>query len=115
MQSEAHNHSRIVENVHCTFAFRPTAEQIAEFLPYVGKRFDLSVVGYGADEQNSGFSVSIPSDLLYLYHGSIQPHITTSLADDGRAVNTGKLSFSPIDSFSVVGTMGLFTETGIIC
>ena len=103
---------KLVNNMHCTFSFRPSDAEAEAFSRLVGKHVALSVTGYGADAENSGFLVDVPSDLQSFYHGSARPHITVSLSENGKAVNTGKLSFSSIDSFSVMGTCGIFSDSG---
>ena len=99
--------ARSIKDMHITYAFMPSSDEVAEFMPYVGKPVSISVNGYGNNGKNSGFSVVLPSDGYYLYRGSKQPHITASLGAEGRAKETGDLAFSAVPSFSVSGTFGI--------
>lgn len=108
--------ARSIKDMHITFAFKPSSEEVAEFMPFVGKPVSISVNGYGNNGKNSGFSVTLPSDGSYLYRGSKQPHITTSLSAEGMAVETGNLSFSAVAPFEVCGTFGIFCDGGeVLC
>ena len=104
--------ARSINNMHVTFAFMPSNEEVAEFMPLVGKPVSISVNGYGNNGKNSGFSVALPSDGSSLYRGSEQPHITTSLGAEGRAVETGSLAFSAVTPFEVRGTFGICYDDG---
>lgn len=104
---------KIVKNIHCTFKFMPTAEEEKEFSSLIGKDICMKIVGYGNDNENSGFSVEIPKELEKIYHGSNQPHITVSLGNNGRAVNTGNLVFRNVEHFNVYGKMGICYDSGV--
>ena len=104
--------ARSIKDMHVTFAFMPSDDEVAEFMPFVGKPVSISVNGYGNNGKNSGFSVALPSDGSYLYRGSKQPHITTSLGAEGRAVETGSLAFSAVAPFEIWGTFGICYDDG---
>ncbi len=40
------------DEIHCTFKYHPANEEI--FNELVGRRFEVYLVGYGSDGQNSG-------------------------------------------------------------
>ncbi len=99
-----------IKNMHITFKYGDIEKYPDEIM---GKEFKVKIVGYGADEKNSGFLVEIPQELKKYYKGSISPHITVSLGEvsgvKGKAVNTSKLDFKPLEkSIEIVGNFGYF-------
>lgn len=99
--------SNVVKNMHITFSFKPTVLFPKEV---VGQRFDIKVIGEGCDGQNHGFLVEIPEELKRYYKGSKQPHITVSLADGAKAVNTSNIEFKTIEPFTISGRVGFYTK-----
>lgn len=105
---------RIYEDLHCTFKFMPKSDEI--FNDIVGKSFELLIVGYGNDGKNSGFQVALPDKLLKYYKNSdkktkelVIPHITVSLSENGKAVDTGKLKFEKLNKpIKIIGKFGFY-------
>ena len=106
--------SKPIQNMHCTFVFRPSRADEIAFNNAIGTYTKLKVIAYGNSGENSGFMVEIPDNLKHLYKGCANPHITVSIADNGRAVNTGYIDFNAIEPFYVCGTLGIYYDTGIV-
>ena len=106
--------SNIIKNPHVTFTYKP--KDVRKDL--LGKPARFRVIGYACDGKNQGLQVevlSIHSSLLSEYGTIKVPHITISVSEDGRPVDTGKLDFKPISvPFEVVGTYGAFTDEGVL-
>lgn len=98
-----------VTHPHITFKFSPNDEQV---LPndIVGKDFNLKVTGYGNDGKNSGFEVELLEEIKKYYDGAKKVHITTTLAEGAKAVDTCNLEFESIDPIDINGKMGLFVK-----
>ncbi len=89
-------------DVHCTFKFKPHSEELFDEL--LNKEFELTLIGYACDGENSGFEVQIPDELKKYYISRdlkrgvpITPHITISLGLNAKPVNTKNLDFIPLD------------------
>lgn len=103
--------SRVIDNPHVTFAFRP-----AEYnYDLIGKLVMLKVVGYACDGKNQGLQVMMEEtsnpEILAEFKKIKNPHITLSTSDDGKPVDTGKMKFEPIDNpFYIMGTYNGFSK-----
>lgn len=102
---------RPIVNPHVTFAFKPT-----EYNPdLIGKLAMLKVVGYACDGKNQGLQVemeesSVP-EILAEFKKIENPHITLSVSNEGKPVDTGKLKFEPIEKpFYIMGTYKGFSK-----
>lgn len=89
------------DQVHCTFKYHPNEDELFDNL--LGKTFEIKLIGYASNGKNSGFEIELPSKLRDYYinydetTGKLKvPHITVSLAEDAKAVNTKKLKFIPL-------------------
>lgn len=106
--------SNIIKNPHVTFTFRPNSVDIS----LLGKPVCFNVTGYACDGKNQGLSVEVSlihAGLSSEYQTIKHPHITISVSEDGKPVDTGKLCFTPIsESFEIVGKYGVFTDTGVL-
>ncbi|PLS18909.1 hypothetical protein CVD28_00475 [Bacillus sp. M6-12] len=98
-------------NQHITFQFRP--EELFP-LSVMNKTFSLMVVGYGNNEENSGFKVALPEELIPYYRGADVIHVTTSLSENGKAMNTRHLNFKAITPFEITGQLGYYTGKEIL-
>lgn len=99
-----------IENMHITFNYGNIQMYPEEIL---NKLYRVKVIGYGADEENSGFFVELPEQLKKYYNNPNAPHITVSLGEvdgiKGQAVNTGYLDYEYLpedEQFEVVGIFG---------
>ena len=94
-----------IEHPHVTFFYHPETVPAAQF----GKAVMLRVVGYGCDGENEAFSVifeDLPKGLAELASAIERPHITLSVSETGKAVNSRDLTFRPITPFLLTGVFG---------
>lgn len=106
---------------HITFKFKPAKEDEELLNSLVGEEVNVYLYNFKQDENNAGFYVAkIESDNKYindLFEYIECPHITTSVSEFGKPVDTYKL-FSkkcPIEEelFVVIkGTFGNFIKPG---
>ena len=60
------NHLEVVnDEIHCTFKYHPTDDET--FNEIVGQEFEIYLIGYGNDGQNSGFEILLPEELKKYY------------------------------------------------
>lgn len=105
--------SREILNPHVTFAYRPEKVPSALF----GQTVTLRAIGYGCDGENEALLVEFVNllDCLKPYAGDIEiPHITLSISESAKAVNSRYLDFKPIMSFSLIGVFGGMDEAGTV-
>lgn len=103
----------IVDSPHVTLVFEP-AEVCEELF---GKLVPFEVIGYGNDGTNEGVLVKlgdIDTELTPVASERTSHHITLSLAGCGRAVDTGKLTFSPIEPLRLEAPYGGCTLDGTV-
>lgn len=100
-----------VSDLHVTFSFKPS-ENLPDYI--IGKTFPIRVIGSGRNENNHGFEVDIPSELDAYYTGAEKKHITVSLSEDGKPLDSKHLDFHPIEPFTVYGTMGYYISKKIV-
>lgn len=107
----------INDEIHCTFKYHPASNEI--FNEIVGKSFDIYLIGYGNDGQNSGFKLLFPDELkkYYINYDEIfqtvlkVPHITASIAKDAIASNTKDLDFKPLEKpIKLTGKFGYWIK-----
>ncbi len=103
------------DKYHCTLKYRPSDEEI--FDSVVGNEVEILLVGYACDGKNSGFEIVLPYDAEryntnYDSEGMLKtPHITASLSEDARAVDTANLDFKPLDKpIAVKGRYGYWIK-----
>lgn len=94
------------DKIHCTFKYKPTNEEI--FNDIVGHKFVIELIGYGNDGKNSGFSVKLPNKLKKYYLAKdVIPHITASISNNAKAINTRYLKFKKFEKpYKITGTFG---------
>lgn len=116
---------REVKDMHCTFKYQPSEIEIKKFSELLGKDIILKVVGYCSDGKNSGYEIELlpEQELAYSNVHSINqeqlvprvekttPHITVSMEEGAKAVDTGRLQFSRegFEPFVIHGKAGFFT------
>mgnify|MGYP007092188125 CR=1 FL=1 len=90
-----------IKDKHITTEFRP--EITHEHL--IGLHAKFEVVGYGINDDNEGYKVRLIScdnkELVDLYRKIDIPHITLSVSETGKPVNTRYLDFHETDSFVI--------------
>lgn len=90
------------DNLHITFKYNPLENEI--FDDIVGNFYEVELIGYGCNNENSGFEVRLPNELkkYYINFDEVNkeklktPHITTSLSKEAVAMNTKNLNFVPL-------------------
>lgn len=109
--------TKVNDEIHCTFKYHPTIEEI--FNDIVGKTFEIYLIWYGNDGQNSGFEILFPDELKDYYinydeqnPGILKtPHITASLAEGAKASNTKNLNFKPLEKpIKLIGKFGYWIK-----
>ena len=107
--------------MHCTFKYHPMDEEILNDI--VGEKFEVYLISYGNDGQNSGFEILLPDKLKKYYINYDEenptilkpPHITASLAESAKASNTKKLTFKPLEKkVKLTGRFGYWIKDGDI-
>lgn len=114
-----------IKDMHCTFKFRPTTQEIEAFKTWLGKTVELKVVGYYSDGKNSGYQIELTPELEEVYSNChtvkgekglpkverTVPHVTVSMSPDGKAVDTGMLPFERLkEPFYIYGNAGYFVK-----
>jgi hypothetical protein len=107
---------------HVTFYYNggkvdATAKKIIdECIDFIGENATVKGDAYGNDGKNEGIAVEICSGCKIPYYGAETPHITISLAEGAKAVDTAFLNFSRINftPFIITGKIGFFMEDGTI-
>ena len=104
-----------IDAPHITTSYHPTEVNTSLF----GKQVDIIIDGYGKNETNEGFSVTIKSndeevqkEIDKITKNDSIPHITTSISDGAKAVNTRYLDFEPVKKMRIKGTFGCYTMDG---
>ena len=109
--------ARVNDEIHCTFKYHPNNNEI--FNEIVGQVFEVYLVGYGNDGQNSGFEILLPEGLREYYINFDEqnpdvlkvPHITASLAEGAKASNTKNLDFKPLEKpIKLIGKFGYWIK-----
>lgn len=92
--------------LHCTFKYKPEEKDMYDEL--VGNYYDVTLVGYASDKNNSGFILLIDKRLEKYYKNVnengkiIPPHITCSISKESEPVETGELKFEILDKMITV-------------
>lgn len=114
---ETNKLERVNDEIHLTLKYKPNDNEI--FNEIVGKEFELYLIGYGNDGENAGFEVELSEELKPYYinydeddNSKIKiPHITSSLADNAKAMNTKNLVFNKLPKkYKIKGTFGFWLE-----
>lgn len=105
--------ARPVEHPHVTLAFRPRNPDLS----LLGSAAVIRATGYGNDGINEGLLVEVNSAEKSLAEQLKKVpvcHITLSVAEGGKPVDTAKLQFEPVEPFEIKGIFGAFTDQGKI-
>ena len=94
---------RQIKDTHVTFQFRPADVDESLF----GLPVDIRVIGYGVNTQNEGLLVEVTcaNETVQKLCDKVEvPHITLSVSEDGKPVNTRYVGFAPIKTpFTIRG------------
>lgn len=108
---------RVNDEIHLTLKYKPNKDEI--FNEIIGKEFEMYLIAYGNDGNNSGFEIRLSEELKPYYinydeqNPSIlkKPHITASISNDGEAVNTKNLEFIKLSQeYKIKGKFGYWIE-----
>lgn len=114
---ETNQLENVNDELHCTFKYHPSENEI--FNDIVGKNFEVYLIGYANDGNNSGFEIELPAELRKYYINYEEqnpselkvPHITASLANGAKAVKTKDLDFKPLEEpIKLVGRFGYWIK-----
>ena len=105
--------TRVIDHPHVTFAYKPTE------IPWevMGEAVTVQVVGYGRNKRNEAFEVrfgALSPQQEALANQIKSPHITISVAENAKPVDSGKLDFAPIESFFLTGVFGYMTTDDVV-
>jgi hypothetical protein len=95
-----------IKNKHITFEFRPESDT---FSSIIGKKFEVTCIGYGISEDNEGYQVELAAELLPLFKKDGIPHITLSLSKTGSSKDTKDLTFIPMTPSTITCIAGYCT------
>ena len=102
----------VIANQHVTHVFRPSTVDKS----FLGKKVAVKLLGYANDGVNEGYSVSVSSadeNLHEALKSILVPHITLSVSESGKPVDTQKLDFKPVDKCeTIIGSYGVFCDDG---
>ena len=90
---------------HVTLSYNPKNIPLHLF----GEKITVKVISYGCDEINEALLVEfvdLPPELLAITEEIPVPHITLSVAKDGKPVDSRFLEFTPIKPFLLEGIFG---------
>lgn len=96
---------RAIASPHVTFDYFPKEVPVSSF----GKPVTVKVVGYGCDGINEALKVELvdlPQELHGLGSKIPVPHITLSVAENGKPVDSRFLSFRPTEPHLLKGIFG---------
>lgn len=96
---------RVIKYTHVTFEYKP--ETVDETL--FGEELGIKIVGYGKNGENEGVRVELTTEnprLREMISEIEIPHITLSVSEKGKPVNTKYLSYSPIYPIKITGIYG---------
>ena len=100
--------------IHCTFKYEPNINDIENSI--LGQYFEIQLVGYANDKNNSGFIILL-SDEVKKYYKNVQngkfipPHITCSISKQSESLETSNLVFNLLEKpVTVKGKYGYFVK-----
>ena len=114
---------KVISLPHVTLAFRPSDEEMQMLQLLLGKEIEVSLDEFAYNNRNAGFKVSIVTPDCVVVNDFLKgklPHITTSVSQEGRPVETPKLfdgsfenvNFVQVDSQTITGRIGAFCSDG---
>lgn len=116
--NEAKHLPVINDEIHCTFKYCPSEEEI--FDEIVGQEVEVYLIGHGFDENNSGFQIAFPKEYNQYYINYDEeksekvlkvPHITSSIAEGAKASNTKNLKFKSFEKpIKIIGRFGYWIK-----
>lgn len=99
--------ARKIDCPHVTTKFRPGGTDLHE--GWLGQTCTLTAVGYGRNNKNEGLLVA-PLEKFQLE----KPHITLSVSEDGKPVDTVALDFAEIEPVDLTAHFGWYCADGSV-
>ncbi len=101
--------ARAIEFPHITTAFRPGGTELHEDL--LGREIEVCAAKYGNDGRNEGIVVGFRGGderAKAVFNTIALPHITISVAEDAKPVDTAQLDFTPCEEKILRARYGWF-------
>lgn len=98
---------------HVTNQFKPTKVDYSLF----GQEVVFKVIGYGINEENEGYLVELVNatqEIKNAFANIEKLHITISVSQTGKPVNTKNLDFKPIQPFYLKGRYGGYEKNKVV-
>lgn len=102
---------------HVTLAYKPRKEEVPR--EFFGMPFTVVIDGYGFDEENEAVRVRLQPDgseqgrdleavtkVMQLLDSREKPHITLSISEGGKAVNSYRVPFHDIQPIEIGAVLG---------
>ena len=103
---------RAIGEPHVTLSFKP--DKAASHSDLWGTKATVTVIGYGKNEDNEGVLVKVQTENEQLQASFDEikvPHITLSVSENGKPVNTAYLNFKPCEEICIEGVFGAFVKS----
>lgn len=102
---------RIIRNQHVTFGFGTEPDDGFKDIGDVS----VKVIGYAEDGRNEGIEIELPPAAYKYYHGADTLHMTLSVANGAKPVDTAHLCFTRLDDpFTVCMYPGAFRNGHVV-
>ena len=105
---------------HITFKFKPNKEEQELFTKLIVEKVKVHIYNFKQNSDNAGFFVDYiiteNKELQECFDNILAPHITTSVSEKGKPVNTSKLlnqkdcSVDNDKDFFIEGVFGYFNK-----
>ena len=97
---------------HITLRYKPTIDNISIYNSLLGAEVECSLIGYGNDGANEGLFVTLDNTIPYM--GADRPHITLSIADGAKAVNTAFVPMTEQRIGTLKGRLGYYLDNNTV-
>ena len=101
-----------ITNKHVTLKYKPTVNDIKLYNNFLGTEAECQIIGYGNDGANEGLFVELDNTVPYM--GADRPHITLSVAEGAKAVNTAFVPESEKRTGTLKGRVGYYLKDNTI-
>lgn len=108
---------KVIEYPHITLGFKMPYESEVLLEPLFNMPVNILIQGYGKNETNEGVRVSVLTDNIVLNQflsEIVVPHITLSVSEDGKPVNTKNVQFMPIEPSVITGKVGAMSRGSLV-
>ncbi len=100
------------DELHCTFKYKPSEEEIKKFNNIVGQKIECYIYAYGCNGKHSRFLIKFPSEYKKYYFNNVEPHITASFLKTEKAfeVDSKTMKYEEIPILKVSGIFGYWIK-----